>query len=270
MVTIARSFAHFIFHIPHASRSFPPGIRESLDLNDSALGRELLAMTDAGADSLFLPCRKPGDRTVLFQWSRLVADVERFRDDRDEIMSKRGMGAVYTMTHDGRMLRAPGLDREGILSTYYDPHHSHLESTVRETLEAHGSAFILDCHTFPTRPLPCDLDQRSDRPDVCLGTDPVHTPRWAVEALASTFRGEGFRVATDRPYAGTIVPLAYLNRNPEVSSIMIELRRGLFLDETTGLWRAEARKVGSVLYAAVEELRREYDQKYDDRGLKIW
>jgi N-formylglutamate deformylase len=54
------------------------------------------------------------------------------------------------------------------------------------------------------------------------------------EALAAAFRAEGFTVAFDRPYAGSMVPSAFHGRDRRVRSAMIEVRRGLYLDEATG------------------------------------
>jgi N-formylglutamate amidohydrolase len=93
---------------------------------------------------------------------------------------------------------------------------------------------VLDCHSFATIPLPSEADQDPERPDVCLGTDPFHTPNELVEALALRLRGEGFRVAVDRPFAGTIVPLRWYGTDPRVTSVMLEVRRGLYMDEATG------------------------------------
>lgn len=266
MANTALSPARFIFHVPHASRSIPRGIRESLDLSDADLDREFSALTDAGADSLFLPCRMPGDRDAVFPWSRLVVDVERFRDDRDEVMAGRGMGAVYVSTHDGKSLRGADVNREELLACYYDPHHARLEAAARESLADHGTAFILDCHTFPSRPLPCDQDQAPDRPDVCLGTDPIHTPEWARDALAFAFRRAGLRVTENRPYAGTMVPLAYLGRDARVLSVMVEVRRGLFRDEETGIPKSEARELERAVREAVESLRMEYAERMNGTG----
>lgn len=266
MTCAAFSSANLIFHVPHASRSIPPVIRESLDLSDAALEQELTAMTDAGADELFLPCRSPGDRAVVFPWSRLVVDVERFRDDRDEVMAGCGMGAVYVLTHDGKSLRRPGFDREGLIRTYYDPHHAALEEAVQESLEESGRAFLLDCHTFPSWPLPCDLDQEPDRPDVCLGTDPFHTPEWAASTLASAFQRAGLRVAENRPYAGTIVPIAYLGRDACVLSVMIEIRRGLIIDEKTGCPILGAGNLARTVKDAVGRLREEYRMRIPVTG----
>jgi hypothetical protein len=53
----------------------------------------------------------------------LVVDVERFRDDSAESMSRVGMGAVYEKTQGGKVLRlVPPERREAMLRQFNDPH----------------------------------------------------------------------------------------------------------------------------------------------------
>ena len=92
----------------------------------------------------------------------------------------------------------------------------------------------IDCHSFPTLPLPYELDQRRDRPDVCIGTDEFHTPPTLSDPTRAALEEEGFRVELNRPFSGTIVPLEYYGNNEQVRSIMVEIRRGLYMDEVTG------------------------------------
>ena len=74
-------------------------------------------------------------------------------------------------------------------------------------IETLGKSLIVDCHSFPSHPLQCDKDQAIPRPDICIGTDPFHTPKALVEVAESAFRNVGLSVGIDRPYDGTIVPL---------------------------------------------------------------
>jgi len=67
------------------------------------------------------------------------------------------------------------------------------------------------------------------RPDVCIGTDPVHTPAAVVDAIAARCGDLGWTVAVDAPYAGTLVPSRYLSRVARVASVMIEVNRRLYL-----------------------------------------
>ncbi len=121
------------------------------------------------------------------------------------------------------------------------------------TLARFGRCLVLDCHSFATIPLPSEPDQAPGRPDVCIGTDPFHTPPSLVSALAAALRREGFSVAVDRPFAGALVPLRWLWRDARVSAVMLEVQRGLYCDERTGEALPSMRGVSRRLERAVAE-----------------
>ncbi len=137
-----------------------------------------------------------------------------------------------------------------MLDECYWPHHRELERKARE---AHGSALIIDCHSFPSRPLPVDLDQTRNRPDFCLGTDPFHSPAELAVQFRSQLEGDGFRVELDHPYAGTLVPTFAWQKDPRVMSIMVEVNRRLYLvDEPWDISRGEDfGKIAEVLKRVV-------------------
>lgn len=105
---------------------------------------------------------------------------------------------------------------------------------VQNTLEQFGRCLIIDCHSFPSKPLPYELDQSVDRPDICIGTDPFHKPEELVILIRSVCEANGLKVAIDKPFAGTYVPLTYLGKDKRVSSIMVEVNRSLYMNETIG------------------------------------
>jgi N-formylglutamate amidohydrolase len=224
-----------VVHVPHASVVIPDDLRAAFLLGDGDLERELVAMTDRYTDELFL---LPNDVTapVVFPVSRLVVDPERFAEDSSEPMSKKGMGVVYTTTSDGRPLRQRPLanERSQLLARFYEPHHTSLEGAVAAALQAHGSCVVIDGHSFPSRALPYEDDQRNDRPDICIGTDAYHTPKALRDAAVAVFERAGFRVDVDRPFAGALVPMAFYRRDARVYAVMIEINRGLYMDEDTG------------------------------------
>ncbi len=41
-------------------------------------------------------------------------------------------------------------------------------------------------------------------------------------------------MAIDRPFAGALVPLRWYRRDHRVASLMIEVRRNVYMDEATG------------------------------------
>ena len=77
-------------------------------------------------------------------------------------------------------------------------------------------------------------DQDPIRPDICVGTDPFHTPPTLTDSIEQFFRTLGWTVYRDTPYKGTYVPLQFYGKDKRVASIMIELNRKLYMDEETG------------------------------------
>jgi N-formylglutamate amidohydrolase len=225
-----------IFHIPHASRAIPPEERAALRLSEAALDQELLRMTDAFTDVLFAPQARADDVLVRFPVSRLVLDPERFDDDALEPMAERGMGMIYTCTHDLKLLREPPspVERERLLARYYYPHHRRLREAVAAELDRDGQALVLDAHSFPSRPLPYEPDQRAERPDVCIGTDTFHTPQELIQALREAISADGLQVMINRPFAGALVPAPFYGTDARVRAVMIEINRRLYMDETNG------------------------------------
>ncbi len=74
-----------------------------------------------------------------------------------------------------------------------------------------------------------DLDQRTPRPDVCIGTNSFHTPLSLIDAAREHCTREGWTLGIDWPYAGTMVPLEHLERTPLVMSIMVEINRDRYM-----------------------------------------
>ncbi len=227
--------APVVGHVPHASTAIPPAVREEILLDDEGLARELMRLTDWYTDELFDWLRDRGAAMFVNRLSRLVFDPERFADDAQEPMASVGQGAVYTRTTSGEPLRTPTVEeRAQRITELFEPYHEALSEVVASQLERFGRCTLIDCHSFATRPLPSERDQRPDRPDICIGTDPFHTPAALTADLERALRAEGFDVRRDSPFSGCLVPLGSYQRDRRVASVMVEVRRGLYCDETTG------------------------------------
>ena len=224
-----------VAHVPHSSTVIPTPERARLLLDDAALARELVRMTDWHTDRLFSCAVDHGATAFVHRRSRLVVDPERFAEASREPMERRGQGAVYTRTSDGAPLR--DLDPDGratTIETLFWPYHRALSSLVTTQLGEAGRSTILDCHSFATEPLPSELDQSPGRPDICIGTDPHHTPQALAAAMERACTDQGFRVRRDSPFDGALVPLDRYRSDMRVSAVMVEVRRGLYCDESTG------------------------------------
>jgi len=222
-------------HVPHASTAIPIGVREEILLDDEALALELVRLTDWHTDDLFEWLRDRGATMLVNRLSRLVFDPERFADDAQEPMAAVGQGAIYTRTTSGELLRELTAEqRARRMAELFVPYQAALSELVGPILARAGRCTLIDCHSFATLPLPSETDQDPDRPDICIGTDPFHTPAALADGLERAFRAEGWRVRRDSPFSGCLVPLDRYRRDRRVASVMIEVRRGLYCDESTG------------------------------------
>ena len=214
-----------ILHIPHSSTQLP----NNFAVNEGvSLEKEFQRMTDWYTDELF---DFDEAEKLVFPYSRLYCDVERYRDDNDEIMAEKGMGVCYEKSSFGIRLRdVREEEKEFIKSKLYDEHHREFTMLVEHELAENGTALIVDCHSFSNEVLP--HEESNVRPDICIGTDNFHTPKALEELVCTSFENAGLSVVLNEPFAGTIVPLAFLSKNKKVKSIMIEINRKLYLDDT--------------------------------------
>lgn len=252
-----------ILHIPHASFDIPVDLRPTLLLDDQALMEELSVMTDAYTEELFGCQAGEEDRIVAFPISRLIVDPERFTDDALEIMAWVGMGVIYEQTSNGDRLRnACSLeDRDELIRRFYVPHHKRLNEATDKELDRCGAALILDCHSFPSVPLPFEFDQNPDRLDVCIGTDPAHTPRFLIQAAKQAVSDEGLAYQVNKPSDGALVPTHYWQQDKRVWSIMIEINRSLFMDEATGEKLDQYARCKAMLGRIVQRIRNQFETK---------
>lgn len=244
-----------ILHIPHASVAIPQQYRKTYLGGDAVIDRENLKLCDLHTDTLFLNPALPAI-PLIFPYSRIFVDVERFRDAKQEIMAGRGMGALYTHGHKLEPIRnkpSPA-EQEWILRRYYDPHHAKLTELVDAELVQHGKALIIDCHSFPSKALPYEVPNERPRSEICIGTDPFHTPQSIANCLSHVFEKKGYHTAQNYPFAGSLVPMKHYQKNPHVLSVMLEIRRDLFSNEKTGSKTGTFKKIQLNIKDALESL----------------
>jgi N-formylglutamate amidohydrolase len=218
-----------ILHIPHSSVNIP--LLEGYLVDAIALEKEILKLTDWYTDDLFY---SDEDEMIVANFSRIFCDAERFTDDSQEVMSQYGMGVLYEKSDSGEEIRivTPEL-KEKVLTSYYWKHHNKFNIAVNNQLDYYGKAIIIDCHSYPSNPLKRDLDKNPKRPDFNIGTDAFHTPKELIDLSVSFFENAGYTLGIDWPYKGSIVPLEHYQKNKDVSTIMLEINRALYLNEPT-------------------------------------
>ena len=104
-----------------------------------------------------------------------------------------------------------------------------------EILHEYEHATIVDCHSFPDIPLNRDLIKELPRPDFCIGIDEYHTPKKLSTAVMDLLLSSGYKVLINNPYAGTIIPMKYYKQNKNVTGLMIEVNRKLYMTNSNGV-----------------------------------
>ncbi|MFZ4799575.1 MAG: N-formylglutamate amidohydrolase [Bacteroidia bacterium] len=240
-----------ILHIPHSSVNIP--FKHGYITNDKILADEILKLTDWYTDDLF---HSDKDLIIKADFSRIFCDVERFIDDEHEPMSQFGMGVLYVKSDDGKIIRNLTTDlRKRILNDYYWLHHRYLGMAVKNQLDKHKKAVIIDCHSFPHIPLNSSLNKDAYRPDFNLGTDPFHSPQKLIDLSVDFFNKKGYTLGINRPYNGTIVPLEYYQKNKNVNSMMLEVNRKLYLNGLTNEKSKNYSEIKMLIQEYIKEIK---------------
>lgn len=95
---------------------------------------------------------------------------------------------------------------------------------------------------------------------MCIGFDAAHVDDALRDRWSTQIRQCGLTVAFNAPFAGSLVPSRFYQRDLRVRSLMIELRRDLYMNETTGEKTpgfAESLSLVSTLLATTAERARE-------------
>lgn len=216
------SYRHVILHIPHAGIETPKEFLGVVCVPDDDLRRNVFKEVDMYIDHLFA---MEGVCTLRPSFSRHVCDVERFRDDAKEAESLRGRGLFYTHFESGERFREYDTQlRQRVVTELYDVHHAKLTRVVQNKLLRFGLCRIIDCHSF---------SDMSGYPDFCIGVDQFHTPKNLYDSLRNLINKAGYTVRINYPYSGSLVPFDHYQKDSRVHSIMIEVNKRLYMDEST-------------------------------------
>ncbi|MBF0121278.1 MAG: N-formylglutamate amidohydrolase [Desulfobacterales bacterium] len=201
-----------ILHIPHASTKIPEGINLTQEMKD-----EMNLMTDWYVDDLF----DIGVGTeIVFPYSRLFCDVERFINDP---LEKIGRGIIYKKLLNGNNFIHNFPENDAM--KLYNEHHYKLNYEAR-FIVSYYPIIIVDCHSFNNEPLPYEKN-RKKRPDFCIGIDEKQTSKKLVDDIINIIRNHNLSVEINFPYEGTIIPS--ISQKDSFNSIMIEVNKKLYL-----------------------------------------
>ena len=100
------------------------------------------------------------------------------------------------------------------------------------TVKKFNKCLIIDLHSYPKLKLPYEASD-GERPELCIGTDNFHTPDNLINEITSIASKYSIETALNTPFAGTLVPLKHFGKEPRVNSVMLEIRRDQYMDESS-------------------------------------
>lgn len=216
-----------ILHAPHGSRFIPEELKSTFLLSPAALEAEKDLMTDHFTNDLVTSIEGPS--SLVNGLSRFVVDVERFPDEREEMLSV-GMGAFYTQGSQKQQIREEADTTNPELRRFFDAYSDAFTELVQRTVDIHGRAVIIDVHSYPTTALPYELHSNEPRPQLDIGADSNHTSAVLIGEVIKAFDHLGTGI--NESFHGTYVPLRFYEaKDSRVQSVMLEIRRDTYMDE---------------------------------------
>ena len=207
-----------IYHIPHSSIFIPEKYLHEYTIDKRKLLENAITLCDIRTDEMISESYK--NDTLIFPYSRLFCDVERF-DSEHEVMNKKGMGVLYSKNH---LLETIRVNPTPEIKNYYHTHHKKLNDLVKEKLKR-GDVLIFDIHSFSNKKLSYESNNL-ERPDVCIGINERYSEKMLAN-LISIISEFGYSYCINEPFSGCLLPSNYID-NKRVNGFMIEINKKVY------------------------------------------
>lgn len=218
-----------ILHLPHASIKLPQEFYDNdflVNLDDIKHFNYMIS--DLFTDDLFSADKY---ESIKAKYSRLFCDVEKFVNDKKEIMSKYGLGVIYLKDLYGReILHFDKKYKNKILKEYYYPHHKAVANKINDNLK-NRKVILVDCHSFSKSTISV-VGEVDNLPEICIGVNEITKKNFKlVIFVLSYFENLGYEVMINYPYSGCFEPDGInINKRKNFYNIMIEINKSLYLN----------------------------------------
>lgn len=271
IVQPARGSVPVVLSSPHSGQIYPPSLLRDVRLNLSQLRR----LEDAYVDRLFETAPGLGAPLLHARFARAFVDANREAYELDEALfdaplpayvnpnsakAKAGLGTIPSRVGGQPIYRSKlSLDEaERRIRLAYWPYHHALQRLLDEGRSRFGQVLLLDCHSMPSFSANGVLAGGSSGNgmiDFALGdrfgcscASPI------VHRAESFLRTKGFKVARNRPYAGGFITAHYGQPSSGIHALQIEVRRGLYMNETTMHLHNDSTEIKAVMQELLDWL----------------
>ena len=218
---------NILLHIPHSGTKMPKMFWNRIILSKEAVLDFQHKMEDTKTNKLFhvKDCKK-----IVFPYARIFCDVEKFVDDKKEIMSKFGMGVIYQKNlNQQKFINVDEKYKQFVLNNFYFKYHAKLDK-LSTKLVKEKKTILVDGHSF-NKDIIMFSEKKESLPDICVGYN-ENANQKLVKFTTVFFKKQGLVVKENYPYEGSMISNCFLEKpNKNFFSIMIEINKNNYLQD---------------------------------------
>lgn len=232
---------------PHSGEDIPSEVKWLQGLEEPVL----MCDVDRYVDQLYKPVAQKLDLTLICaRWHRYFSDANRLPGDVDRSTVKGHSnpegtfpsGLIWQVTTKGDVLVPEPIEPDlydHILNTYYSEFHRDVKAQYAEFLNqaSDEKVYHIDLHSMPSVGEPTGKIHRDPgerRKEIVVSDQKGQSADQAfVKLIIDSYSQAGFDVGYNWPYFGGRVTQTYGQPAQNQHCVQVELRRDLYMDETT-------------------------------------
>jgi N-formylglutamate deformylase len=255
-----------VFASPHSGNYYPASFLARSLLDDQVIR----SSEDAFVDRLFDCVPRLGAPFLCANYPRAYLDLNRAAEELDPAVIEgvrkvghnprvsSGLGVIPRVVANGRPIYRGKLtyaEAKGRIDSIWFPYHQTLSDVLNQAHRVFGQAILLDCHSMPREALDVASFPEGKRPDIVLGDrfGAAANPD-ITDAVEAAFKGAGFRVARNTPFAGAYIVRQYGRPSRNQHAVQIEIDRSIYMDEGQIVPHSGFDRLRRVLRSVVAEL----------------
>jgi len=206
--------------------------------------------TDWHVAELYDFARDLGASMLVANYSRYVVDLNRSEADDVLYPGQVVTGLCPVQTFAGEDIYTdggvPDDERAVRIARYWQPYHTHIESTIDAMREKHGYALLWDAHSIPSV-VPRLFD--GELPELNIGTNGGESCAASIEAaVADAARAGPYTAVVNGRFKGGYITRYYGSPGNGIQAIQLEIAQRAYMDEATTVFDAEkARRLRDTL-----------------------
>ena len=232
-----------VFASPHSGRDYPPEFLQASVLDPLTLR----SSEDAYVDQLLDAAPQAGAPLIVARTPRAFVDLNRAPEELDPALIEglrrtshnprvaSGLGVIPRVVAGGRVIHRGKItlaEAHRRITQHWRPYHDRLQALLDRSRAEFGEAILVDMHSMPHEALDAVRPAGSRRPEVVLGDRfGAAAAAEVVDRVEAAFRGAGFAVVRNAPFAGAYITQAYGRPSRRQHAVQIEIDRALYLDE---------------------------------------